>query len=185
MSPPSTQDKIIDAAMFIVREQGAGKLTLDEAAKHAGLSKGGVLYHFKTKDDLIRGMVERLISQCDALQQTYYDAEPEGPYRWVRAAVRTGFDPNGPSGDRIGSALLASVTINPALTAPIQAKYEEWIDRINSDSPNPMLATLICMAMDGYYFERIMGLELCDTENQMKMKNFMLDMLKKEDGADL
>ncbi|TAN63226.1 MAG: TetR/AcrR family transcriptional regulator, partial [Magnetospirillum sp.] len=47
----STSDNIIDAAMAIVRDQGVAKLTLDEAAKKAGISKGGVLYHFKSKDD--------------------------------------------------------------------------------------------------------------------------------------
>lgn len=180
MSPPTTRDKIIDAAMAVVREQGVAKLTLDEAAKGAGLSKGGVLYHFNTKDDLIRGMVERLINQCDALQRTFYDQEPEGPYRWVRALVQTTFDPNGPASDKVSGALLASVAVNPELVAPIQAKYDEWMELVNSDSPNPMLAGLICMAMDGYSFERIMGLDLCDEEQQTKMKQFILDLLNTE-----
>lgn len=180
MTSPTTRDKIIDAAMAIVREQGVAKLTLDEAAKGAGLSKGGVLYHFKTKDDLIRGMVERLINQCDKLQLAYYDKEPEGPYRWVRAVVQTTFDPNGPASDKVSGALLAAITVNPELVAPIQAKYDEWIDRLHSDSPNPMLAGLVCMAMDGYSFERIMGLKLCDEEKHMKMKQFILDLLKAE-----
>jgi AcrR family transcriptional regulator len=178
MTSISTRDKIIDAAMAVVREQGVAKLTLDEAAKTARLSKGGVLYHFKTKDDLIRGMVERLVSQCDGLTQAYYDREAPGPYRWARAVVHTTFDPNGPAGDKVGGALLASVVINPELTAPIQAKYEEWIGRINSDSPNPMLAGLVCMAMDGYNFEKIMGLHLCDDEQKQRMKEFILDLLK-------
>ncbi|HTH17548.1 MAG TPA: TetR/AcrR family transcriptional regulator, partial [Magnetospirillum sp.] len=158
MSPPSNREKIIDAAMSIVREQGVAKLTLDEAARCAGVSKGGVLYHFKTKDDLIRGMVERLINQCEALHLAYYEKEPEGPYRWARAVVRTGFDPNGPASDKLAGALLASVAVNPELVGPLQVSYERWIERINADSPNPMLAGMLCMAMDGYNFERILGL---------------------------
>ena len=178
MTSITTRDKIIDAAMAIVREQGVAKLTLDEAAKIAGLSKGGVLYHFKSKDDLVRGMVERLVNQCDGLTQAYYEREAPGPYRWVRAVVQTTFDPNGPGGDKVSGALLAAVTLNPDLTAPIQAKYEEWIERVNSDSPNPMLAGLVCMAMDGYNFEKIMGLQLCTDEQKQQMKQFILDLLK-------
>jgi AcrR family transcriptional regulator len=177
-APASTRDKIIDAAMSIVRNQGVAKLTLDEAAKCAGLSKGGVLYHFKTKDDLIRGVVEHLINQCDTLQQSYYDREPEGPYRWVRAVVRTGFDPHGPASDKLASALLASIAVNPELVTPLQAHYDKWIARINADSPNPLLAGLICMAMDGHYFEKILGLKLCDENQCEQMMNFMLDQLK-------
>lgn len=174
----SARDTIIDTAMAIVREQGVGKLTLDEAAKGAGLSKGGVLYHFKTKDDLIRGMVERLITQCDALHHRYYAEEPEGPYRWARTVVRTAFDPNGPASDKVGGALLAAVTVNPHLVAPIQAKFEQWVARIESDSPDPARAALVCMAMDGYFFERMLGLDLCDEEKCRRIKQTALDLLK-------
>lgn len=174
----SARDKIIDAAMAIVRQQGVARLTLDEAARNAGLSKGGVLYHFKTKDDLIRGMVERLIGQCDTLHQRYYQEEPEGAYRWARTVVRTAFDPNGPASDPVSGALLAAVTVNPDLVAPIQAKYEQWIERVKGDSPNFEIATLVCMAMDGYLFERLMGLQLCDAEQCERIKQTALSLLK-------
>lgn len=182
-APASTRDKIIDAAMAIVRDQGVAKLTLDEAAKAAGLSKGGVLYHFKSKDDLIRGMVERFLSDLDEHELHYYNQEPEGPYRWVRSALKTAFDPNSPACDNVGGALLAAITVNPELMAPVHAKYAEWLERIRSDSPNPRLAGLICMALDGYYFERIMGLQLCTPAEQEQMKQYMLDLLTQEDGA--
>ena len=174
----SAREQIIDAAMAVVREQGVAKLTLDAAAKQAGLSKGGVLYHFKTKDDLIRGMVERLLNQCDTLHYRYYAEEAEGPYRWARTVVRTAFDPEGPASDKVAGALLASITINADLVAPIQAKFDQWVQRINSDSPNPALAALICMAMDGYFFERIMGLNLCDEEGLRAIQQTALDLLK-------
>lgn len=178
MTTPSTREKVIDSAMAIVREQGVGKLTLDEAARHAGISKGGVLYHFKTKDDLIRAMVSRMIESCDNLHQDYYRQEPEGPYRWARTVVRTAFDPNGPAGDPVGGALLAAIAINPDLMAPIQAKYAEWIERVKSDSPDFERASLICMAMDGYVFERMLGLELCDAQQCERIKQTALDLLK-------
>lgn len=182
-APISTRDKIVDAAMSIVRDRGVAKLTLDEAAKCAGLSKGGVLYHFKSKDDLIRGMIERLLHQVDEQDRLHYETEPPGPYRWVRSAVRTAFDPDGPACDSVGGALLAAITVNPSLMAPVHAQYARWIERIYADSPNPLLASLICMAMDGYYFEEMMGLKLCDNEQKSKMRRFILDMLKTEDGA--
>lgn len=177
-----TRDRIIDAAMDIVRDQGVVKLTLDEAARCAGLSKGGVLYHFKSKDDLVRGIVEMLIAQYDVIQQAYYDREPEGPYRWVRAVVRTAYDPEGLAKDRLAAALVALIAVNPELQKPLQDHYDKWIARIRADSPNQMLAGLVCMAMDGHYFENILGLNLCDAAEREQMQTFLLDMLK-EDGA--
>lgn len=182
MIPPTrsnvTKDKIVDAAMAIVREQGVAKLTLDAAAKVAQVSKGGVLYHFKSKDDLIRAMVQRLIESCDALHMEHYEQEPPGPYRWARTVVRTTFDPRGPSDDPINSALLAAVSVNPDLLAPIHAKFAEWIERVRSDSPDPARAELICMAMDGYIFERMLKLPICDQEACERIKQAALDLLK-------
>lgn len=173
-----TRENIIDAAMAIVREQGVAKLTLDEAAKVAGVSKGGVLYHYKTKDDLIRGMVGRMIEQCDSLHQSYYAEEPEGPYRWARTVVRTAFDPNGPAGDPILGAILAAIAVNPDLVAPLQAKYEQWIERVRSDSPDYERAVLVCMAMDGFVFERMLGLKLGNEEEAERVKQAALSLLK-------
>jgi Transcriptional regulator len=159
------------------------KLTLGEAAKAAGLSKGGILYHFRSKDDLVRGMIERLINRMDEEDLAHYAQEPEGPYRWLRSSIRTAFDPVGPACDSVGGALLAAVTVNPELMAPVHAKYAEWTERIHSDSPDPMLAGLICMAMDGYYFGRMMGLKPCSREEEDRMRDFILSLLNKEDGA--
>lgn len=153
-----TRDNILDAACAIVREQGVGRLTLDEAARVAGLSKGGVLYHFKSKDDLIAAMVQAQIGQCDRMVQQHYDAEAPGPYRWARALVRTAFDPKSPGNDPIGSALLAAVSINPELVTPIRQMYDRWTERLKSDSPDFHRAVLVAMAMDGMYFEKILGL---------------------------
>ena len=40
---------------------GAGKLTLDAVAERAGLSKGGLLYNFPTKDALLQAMIQRMM----------------------------------------------------------------------------------------------------------------------------
>lgn len=173
----STREKIIDAAMAIVAEQGVLRLTLDEAAKVAGLSKGGVLYHFKTKDDLIRAMVERQISICDGLFLQYYEEEAPGPYRWARTLVRMSFSPHSPANDPVGGALLAAAALSPDLLTPLRTKYDEWNERVHSDSPDPALATLVCMAMDGYYFEKLIIGYSCDDEKLERVRQTALKLL--------
>ena len=44
---------------------GVARLTLEAAAAEAGLSKGGVLYHFPTRDALVAGMVSKIIEEFD------------------------------------------------------------------------------------------------------------------------
>ncbi len=179
----STSDSIIDAAMAIVREEGVARLTLDAAAKRAGVSKGGVLYHFKSKDDLIRGMVQRLIDQCDQLNRSYYEREPEGPYRWARTLVKACFDPTGPANDPVGGALLAAITVNPVLMEPIHAMYARWQDRLAGDSPDLTRAGLICCAMDGLFFQRLMGIRLGDEAAQERLRLHALNLLTETEGG--
>ena len=47
------------ATSQIVQCKGVAKLTLEAVAKEAGVSKGGLLYHFSNKEALIEGMIVR------------------------------------------------------------------------------------------------------------------------------
>src|SRR2546425_8416476 len=51
--------KLLDAAEAVVVRQGISNLTLDAVAAEAGMSKGGLLHHFRTKDRLVEALVVR------------------------------------------------------------------------------------------------------------------------------
>jgi AcrR family transcriptional regulator len=50
---PTTKERIVSAAEEVVLRHGVSRLTLEAAALEAGLSKGGVLSHFPTRDALV------------------------------------------------------------------------------------------------------------------------------------
>lgn len=54
---PEPREPIFRAAMRVALGRGFGHVTLDAVAREAGLSKGGLLYHFATKRDLIAAML--------------------------------------------------------------------------------------------------------------------------------
>jgi AcrR family transcriptional regulator len=56
-----TRQKILAAAAEIARESGPGNLSLDAVAAKAGVSKGGLLYHFPSKTALFRAVVESFV----------------------------------------------------------------------------------------------------------------------------
>ena len=49
-----------------MRRDGAQALTLDAVAAEAGVSKGGLLYHFKTKRELLDAMLEGWLEEFAA-----------------------------------------------------------------------------------------------------------------------
>ncbi|HEY0097116.1 MAG TPA: TetR/AcrR family transcriptional regulator, partial [Archangium sp.] len=69
----NTQAHILDAAEEFVLEHGGRELTLEQVAKTAGLSKGGVLYHFPTKAALLQAMLARLLDYVES--EFHADAE--------------------------------------------------------------------------------------------------------------
>ena len=80
-----TRAKLLDAAAAVVRRDGAQALTLDAVAAEAGVSKGGLLYHFKSKRELLDALVERWLDEF----QREIDAADGGFVARLRAAPRT------------------------------------------------------------------------------------------------
>ena len=50
----SKRDRIITGALELAHRDGFDTLTFDALAEHVGLTRGGVIYHFRTKTDLER-----------------------------------------------------------------------------------------------------------------------------------
>ncbi len=46
------KDKLLDAALQLIRQQGYSATTVDQLCSAAGVTKGAFFHHFKSKDDL-------------------------------------------------------------------------------------------------------------------------------------
>ena len=87
------RDACIEAANESNRE-GLLAMTLDRIAEEAGVSKGGLLYHFPSKDELIVALLTHFVNGCN-LERVEKDSEskpPMGPRRsgycfWARRAI--------------------------------------------------------------------------------------------------
>ncbi len=60
-----TIDQILDAAEDVLLAHGIVGLTLSTVAERAGITKGGLLYHFRTKNDLERSIERRFIARIE------------------------------------------------------------------------------------------------------------------------
>lgn len=52
----SKRDRIITGALELAHRDGFDALTFDALAEHVGLTRGGVIYHFRTKTELLEGI---------------------------------------------------------------------------------------------------------------------------------
>ena len=60
-----TKLEVLRAAHRVVLRDGVSALTLEAVAREAGRSKGGLLYHFPTKEALIQGLIADPIVRFD------------------------------------------------------------------------------------------------------------------------
>lgn len=67
MAPRSTPEQrrqaILEAAIEVFARQGFGAATTDDIARAAGLSKGGLYWHFKSKDDILAAILQAMFDQ--------------------------------------------------------------------------------------------------------------------------
>jgi AcrR family transcriptional regulator len=57
------KDQIIDAASEVFTEKGFQKARMDDIAEKSGLSKGALYWYFKSKDDIVIGIFDRIFSR--------------------------------------------------------------------------------------------------------------------------
>jgi AcrR family transcriptional regulator len=168
---------LLDAAERIVRRDGSAKLTLDAVAAEAGVSKGGLLYHFATKEALVSAMLGRMLAAFDSAQERAMASDPVRAGRWTRAWVRTSVSPAGPSEhDTTAAGLLAAVATNPELVAPMRDRYAEWRLRAADDGIPPETAAIVALAADGLWMADLLGLSAPVGEQRERIIERLLEM---------
>ena len=85
--PTIDREGLLDAADRVIAKGGVTSLTIDAVAREAGVSKGGVLYSFGTKDALIEAMLERAGASYEGLVAAYLAAHGDEPHAAAAAHV--------------------------------------------------------------------------------------------------
>jgi len=146
---PAARGRILDAAEQLVADQGACSLTLDAVAQAAGVSKGGLLYHYPNKDALLAAMIER---HCDDLDERCA-RELEGlpadqPSSRLKASILGVLTPRAGRED-VGAALLAAAANKPALLDGARARYAEHVAQLTASGGCFARSAVIMLAVDG------------------------------------
>jgi AcrR family transcriptional regulator len=71
-----TRARLLEAAIAVAERDGAAHLTLDAVAAQAGVSKGGLLYHFPDKDRLLETLLEAMLERFDTALDAHDDGAP-------------------------------------------------------------------------------------------------------------
>lgn len=62
----SKRERILDAAVNVINRDGVRAVTFESVATEAKLTRGGLLYHFPSREALLRGIDEHLVQAWEA-----------------------------------------------------------------------------------------------------------------------
>jgi AcrR family transcriptional regulator len=152
---PKIRASILTAAGRVIARDGSETLTLAGVAAEAGLSVGGLRYHFASKRELLVGLVE---NSFEGFEQALAKAgsAPGDRTRAYIAATLSDVDNDGELD--LAAGLMAAIAVDSSLLSTVQTYFRGWQESLRNDGLDPAVATVVRLAMDGWWMAAYLGL---------------------------
>ena len=147
--PGPARDRILEAAERVVAEVGAARLTLDVVAQAAGVSKGGLLYHFPSKESLLGALAQRYVENKDQCIEAAKGGISEQDHSRDLKACIVGILGSDPRSKAMGAALLATAANDLTLLEVIRERLVANNNELAESSADFARAAIVTLAVDG------------------------------------
>ncbi|SEH76445.1 transcriptional regulator, TetR family [Rhizobium tibeticum] len=155
--PLIVRQQLLDVAARLTMEQGMAAVTLDAVSGASGVSKGGLLHHFPTKNALLDALFESLLDRFDADINERMREDPVPHGRFSRAYLRAVADLRDSPDEaahwaQVAVALLAEPRLRHRWRAWVQERTEEYVGTDSSVD-----AQIVRFAADGLWLADMLG----------------------------
>mgnify|MGYP001310507421 CR=1 FL=1 len=153
-------DRLLDAAEEVIQGEGLGRLRLEAVARRAGMSKGGLLHHFPSKDALVDALMARRTREWRAEVEAAIAAQPPGPGRVPRAILALCLSSAAEWSEarrRSCQVCLTALVHDPQRVEPMRALNRELQARLAADRLPPGVGDAVLLAVDGLWFGWLLG----------------------------
>lgn len=152
-----TRERILQAASELAWENGPGNLSLDAVAAKAGVSKGGLLYHFRSKSKLLEATVEAFVQDYDRTLK-----EREAVHQHTETPVAQAYLDVFLDDIRFkrppSSGILAALAEDPSFLDPVRRYDRDLLDRIKADLGDTGLAMILYFVISGLKCNELLNL---------------------------
>jgi AcrR family transcriptional regulator len=153
MDNPSRSERsrkaALAAALTIIARDGPGRLTLDAIARESGLSKGGLMHQFRTKEAVLRALLEQQLAHFTEFTDEFRRkdaaslAQPE-----LATQIATSKEIIAQQYS-VAQAMLAALASDPKLLVENRERDAERVEAIKAEAADPELAVLRWAAARG------------------------------------
>ncbi len=151
--PPHARESVLDAFERLLGAGSERAATLDAIAHEAGVSKGGLLYHFPAKDALESALIERLEVRVQE-DAAGLAAAPDGP---VAAFMRASILHEGPLDHTIAAVARLAQSGSASAADALRRVRDVWADMLRPHARDETALQLVMLVSDGLYFNNALG----------------------------
>lgn len=153
-----SRNAVLQAALTIIARDGPGRLTLDSIARESGISKGGLMHQFRTKEAVLKALLDYQIEYFEEFARTYSrEVGATQAYPHLSAQIAT-LREAGTTTHSVASAMLGAVAQEPSLLSRTQEIDGQKIASIRAEAADPDLATLRWLAARGLAVTAVLGI---------------------------
>lgn len=172
------RELILRTATEIVLDSGLQSLTLDAVVKRAGISKGGLLYHYPNKELLIKGIAVYIFDAFCRNFETFAEKDSIESGKWSRALIEASkFDLEHNAELNVGISAAALLDTN--VIQNISESYQSILKKLADDGMNPVTATMIRLVLDGLYYSQMLNVAPVEKEMQHEVFKQLVQMTNK------
>ncbi len=155
--PLVVRQQLLDVAARLTMEQGMAALTLDAVSGASGVSKGGLLHHFPTKNALLDALFESLLDRFDADIDERMREDPTPHGRFSRAYLHAVADLRDKPDE---AAHWAQVTMALLAEPRLRQRWREWVQERTEEyvgTDSSVDAQIVRFAADGLWLADMLG----------------------------
>lgn len=150
--PARARDTVLDAFEALLADDGERAATMDATARRAGVSKGGLLYHFASKEALGAALIDRLRILVDEDIEAITTASEGVVEYYIRTSVAADHS--------LDRTLLAVARLaqsgDTAAAAALHDMRRRWADAVRPHVRDEAALALVLLVSDGMYFNSLL-----------------------------
>ncbi|WP_321842338.1 TetR/AcrR family transcriptional regulator [Paraburkholderia bannensis] len=173
-----SRKKAIAAALAILTREGVGALTFDSLSRESGISKGGLLHQFKTKQGVLEALLEHQRGEFQEIGAEYMNGEGRDKAEPTLAAQIAIFRQALNQPHSVARAMLAVMVESPNMLEASRDRDGEIAKSIENEASDHDLSLLRYFAASGLAFNLLIGLNELDEAT----RNRLFDRLQNEES---
>ncbi|MGW2094459.1 TetR/AcrR family transcriptional regulator [Promicromonospora sukumoe] len=148
---PSNRDRILESAVRLVQREGVTAVTFDSVAAEAELTRGGIMYHFPSREGLLAAIHQHLADRWERTLEA--DAGRPADQLTVGERLAAYIRVSAESATRAELQLMLEAATHPEWAAPWSAVLERWapLPAEAGDDPASMARLVARLAADGLW----------------------------------